>query len=102
MCIRDRLWEHDDEFRAKLDRLTCIGIDMETATLFIVGHYNSISRGALLLVSDVPTTPEGVKTEESDAKVTSEWVDLHLEIGIEAMTDIGDGGEQIRHFRYCN
>ena len=53
-------------------------------------------------MSDVPTTPEGVKTEESDAKVTSEWVDLHLEIGIEAMTDIGDGGEQIRHFRYCN
>ncbi len=95
-----RLWEHDDEFRAKLDRLTCIGIDMETATLFIVGHFNSIARGALLLVSDVPTTPEGVKTEESDAKVTSEWVDLHIEIGIEAMTDIGERGEQIRHFCY--
>ena len=95
-----RLWEHDYEFRRKLDRLTCIGIDMETATLFIVGHYNSVSRGALLLVSDVPTTPEGVKTEESDAKVTSKWVDIHLDIGIEAMTDIGDKGEQIRHFRY--
>ena len=95
-----RLWEHDYKFRDKLDRLTCIGIDMETATLFIVGHYNSLSRGALLLVSDVPTTPEGVKTEESDAKVTSKWVDVHLEIGIEAMTDIGDRGEQIRHFRY--
>lgn len=95
-----RLWEHDYEFRDKLDRLTCIGIDMETATLFIVGHYNSISRGALLLVSDVPTTPEGVKTEESDARVTSKWVDIHLEIGIEAMTDIGEQGEQIRHFRY--
>lgn len=95
-----RLWEHDNEFREKLDKLTCIGIDMETATLFIVGHYNSISRGALLLVSDVPTTPEGVKTEKSDAEVTSRWVDLHLEIGIEAMTDIGERGEQIRHFRY--
>ena len=95
-----RLWEHDDEFRCKLDKLTCIGIDMETATLFIVGHYNSISRGALLLVSDVPTTPEGVKTEESDAEVTSKWVDAHIEIGIEAMTEIGERGEQIRHFRY--
>lgn len=95
-----RLWEHDQDFRRKLEKLTCIGIDMETATLFIVGHYNSISRGALLLVSDVPTTPEGVKTEASDQEVTSNWVDMHLEIGIEAMTEIGERGEQIRHFRY--
>lgn len=95
-----RLWEHDSEFRERLNRLTCIGIDMETATLFIVGHYNSIARGALLLVSDVPTTPEGVKTEASDAEVTKKWVDLHLELGIEAMTNIGQRGEQIRHFRY--
>ena len=95
-----RLWEHDESFRAKLKLLTCIGIDMETATLFIVGHNNQISRGALLLVSDVPTTPDGVKTEQSDRQVTSEWVDRHLEIGIEAMTDIGTRGEQIRHFRY--
>jgi AMP nucleosidase len=95
-----RLWEHDTEFRKRLERLTCIGIDMETATLFIVGHHNSIARGALLLVSDVPTTPEGVKTEESDAEVTSKWVDLHLELGIEAMMTIGQGGEHIRHFRF--
>lgn len=95
-----RLWEHDNEFREKLERLTCIGIDMETATLFIVGHYNQISRGALLLVSDVPITPEGVKTGKSDEEVTSRWVDQHLDIGIEAMTNIGVRGEQIRHFRY--
>jgi AMP nucleosidase len=95
-----RLWEHDTAFREKLERLTCMGIDMETATLFIVGHYNAISRGALLLVSDVPTTPEGVKTEASDELVTSNWVDQHLEIGIEAMTEIRERGEQIRHFRY--
>ena len=95
-----RLWEHDVEFRKKLERMTCMGIDMETATLFIVGHYNEISRGALLLVSDVPTTPEGVKTSASDKYVTSNWVDKHLEIGIAAMTEIGERGEQIRHFRY--
>ena len=95
-----RLWEHDQHFRSHLERLTCIGIDMETATLFIVGHYNQIARGALLLVSDVPTTPDGVKTEESDQMVTSNWANLHLEIGIEAMTEIGEQGEQIRHFRY--
>jgi len=95
-----RLWEHDQNFRKKLQDMTCIGIDMETATLFIVGHYNDISRGALLLVSDVPTTPEGVKTSESDAKVTTMWSDLHLEIGIEAMQGIGVRGEHIRHFKY--
>lgn len=95
-----RLWEHDTQFRRKLESMTCIGIDMETATLFLVGHYNEISRGALLLVSDVPTTPDGVKTEASDQYVTSNWADKHLEIGIEAMTGIGERGEQIRHFRY--
>jgi AMP nucleosidase len=95
-----RLWEHDADFLERLRRLTCLGIDMETATVFIVGHHNDIARGALLLVSDVPTTPEGVKTEASDRTVTEKWVELHLEIGIEAMTDIGARGEQIKHFTY--
>ncbi len=95
-----RLWEHDNEFRQKMQRMTCIGIDMETATLFIVGHFNEISRGALLLVSDVPITPEGVKTQHSDDLVTKNWSHTHLEIGIEAMTGIGIRGEPIRHFRY--
>jgi AMP nucleosidase len=54
----------------------------------------------VLLVSDVPVTPDGVKTEESDKKVTQNWVQLHLQIGIEAMTDLGHKGEQIKHFRY--
>ncbi len=73
---------------------------METATVFIVGHANEISRGALLLVSDLPMIPEGVKTEKSDKKVTQKFADLHLKIGIEAMTEIGERGEQIRHFNY--
>ncbi len=93
-----RLWEHDDEFRKRLERMTCIGIEMETATLFIVGHYNEIARGALLLVSDVPITPDGVKTEESDKQVSENWAEIHLEIGIEAMAEIGKRGEPIKHF----
>ncbi|MCL1598235.1 MAG: AMP nucleosidase [Actinomycetia bacterium] len=95
-----RVWEHDDAFLARLKSMTVIAIDMETATIFTVGHYNQISRGALLLVSDVPLTPEGVKTEESDAEVTRDWVDSHLDIGIEAMTEIADQGEPIKHFRF--
>ncbi len=95
-----RLWEHDQVFLDKLRRMTCIAIDMETATILMVGHHNEIARGALLLVSDMPVTPEGVKTEESDAQVTERWADIHLQIGIEAMTELGEKGEQIKHFRY--
>jgi AMP nucleosidase len=73
---------------------------METATLFIVGHHNQIARGALLLVSDVPVTPEGVKTEESDQMVNESWAARHLEIGVQAMTEIGQRGEPIKHFQY--
>jgi AMP nucleosidase len=95
-----RLWEHDLQFVDRLKRVTCIAIDMETATIFIVGHHNEIARGALLLVSDIPMTPEGVKTEVSDLLVTEKWSRIHLQIGIEAMTEIGEKGEKIKHFRY--
>ena len=95
-----RVWEHDKRFLKRLKKTTAIGVDIETATVFSVGHFNEIARGALLLVSDVPLTPEGVKTETSDKEVTQKWVDLHLEIGIKAMTDIGKSGEEIKHFKY--
>lgn len=95
-----RVWEHDIQFLSRLRAMTCIGIDMETATLFIVGHYNEIARGALLLVSDVPITPDGVKTEALDARVTEQWSEIHLRIGIEAMMEIEEQGEKIKHFRY--
>ena len=95
-----RLWEHDQAFLNRLKAMTCIAIDMETATLFIVGHCNGIPRGALLLVSDVPITPDGVKTEESDRRVTQHWTDIHLQIGIDAMMEIGEKGEKVKHFTY--
>ena len=95
-----RVWEWDNKFRKKLIELSAIGIDMETATLFIVGHINKISRGAILLVSDMPLLPEGVKTLEMDKKVTAKYVDMHLEMGIQAMTDIEEKGEEIKHFGY--
>lgn len=93
-----RLWEHDLDFLERLRQLTAIAIDMETATIFIVGHHNQIARGALLLVSDVPTTPDGVKSQESDRRVTEDWADIHLDLGISAMTDIANEGEAIKHF----
>ncbi len=95
-----RVWEWDEKFKNYLKSISALAIDMETATFFIVGHVNEISRGALLLVSDMPLMPEGIKTEQSDKMVTDNYVDLHLQIGIEAMTDIEEKGEHIKHFRY--
>ncbi|GIR61280.1 MAG: hypothetical protein CM15mP66_07280 [Pseudomonadota bacterium] len=95
-----RVWEWDKEFRKRLTRLSTIGIDMETATLFIVGHANKISRGALLLVSDMPLMPDGIKTQKMDRRVNAKFVDMHLEMGIRAMTEIGEKGEEIKHFGY--
>lgn len=95
-----RVWEHDEKFKQRLQDLAVLAIDMETASIFVVGHANEIARGALLLVSDVPMTPEGVKTEKSDNLVTNNFVDLHLQIGLEAMAEIGKNGEKIKHFRY--
>jgi AMP nucleosidase len=95
-----RVWEHDRKFKDQLIDMTSIAIDMETATLFVVGHHNQIARGALLLVSDLPLTPDGVKTEESDANVTQDWAELHLEIGIDSLSEIDKKGETIKHFQY--
>ena len=95
-----RVWEWDKKFKKYLRKLGAIGIDMETATLFVAGYVNQIARGALLLVSDLPMMPDGIKTEESDKVVTQKYVDLHLQIGIESMSSIDSKGEQIKHFTY--
>jgi AMP nucleosidase len=95
-----RVWEHDQEFQTTLREMTVMAIDMETATLFVVGHKNQIARGALLLVSDLPLTAEGVKTEIRDAQVTQKWSAIHLQIGIDSLSEIGRKGETIKHFRY--
>ena len=95
-----RVWEHDEQFKEYLIRMRAIAIDMETATLFLVGHANEIPRGALLLVSDVPVIPEGVKTEEMDRAVTAQFSDLHLEIGIATMESLKQSGEKVKHLRY--
>ena len=95
-----RVWEHDEEFKAYLRETRCMGIDMETATLFTVGFVNHISCGALLLVSDQPMVPEGVKTSESDEKVTREYVKDHIQIGIDALMELKNQGLTVKHLRF--
>lgn len=95
-----RVWEHDEDFKKKLQRMRCMGIDMETATLFMTGFANEISTGALLLVSDQPMVPWGVKTSASDAKVTSGFVETHVRVGIESLREIIGGGRSVKHLRF--
>jgi len=95
-----RVWEHDDRFKKKLRKVRATAVDMETATIFITAFANKISAGALLLVSDQPMTPEGVKTSESDAKVTEEHVDQHIKIGIDALNEILNKGRSVKHLRF--
>ncbi len=95
-----RVWEWDKDFKEYLKKIRVIGIDMETATIFVVGHFNEIPRGALLLVSDTPMVPEGIKTAEIDREVNRKYVDLHLEIGIATMESLKDSEEKVKHLRY--
>src|SRR6478752_4460572 len=95
-----RVWEHDEVFKEYLKKIRAYAIDMETATIFTVGFYNKIPTGALLLVSDQPMIPEGVKTEESDRKVTNEFVERHIRIGVDSLKQLINGGLTVRHLRF--
>ena len=95
-----RVWEHDDAFKAYLRRTRAMAIDMETATIFSAGFANSIPCGALLLVSDQPMIPEGIKTELSDRSVTANFVESHIKIGIEALKLVRRNGRSVKHLRF--
>jgi len=95
-----RVWEHDDEFKNYLKKIRALAVDMETATLFTTAFYNKIQIGALLLVSDQPMTPEGVKTEASDIAITNNYVDTHLKVGIESLKQLINNGQTVKHLRF--
>lgn len=95
-----RVWEHDDQFKEYLRRIRVMAVDMETATLFSTGFYNGIPTGALLLVSDQPMIPEGIKTAASDKKVTQEYLEMHLKIGIDALKELINNGLTVKHLYY--
>ena len=95
-----RFWEFDERFKAQLYEERALGIDMETATLFVAGFASKVPIGALLLVSDLPLKRGGIKTKKSASTVFKTFTDLHLEIGIKAMSEISERGEHIRHYKW--
>lgn len=95
-----RVWEYDNRFKKHLKKTRAIAIDMETATLFTVGFANQIPTGALLLVTDQPMISTGVKTTASDEKVSSKFVEIHIEAGIKALLEIKNNGLSVKHLRF--
>jgi AMP nucleosidase len=95
-----RVWEHDEKFKKYLRKTRSMAIDMETATIFTVGFANEIPTGALLLVSDQPMIPEGVKTADSDKKVSTQFVEDHLAIGIESLKQLINKGLTVKHLKF--
>jgi len=95
-----RVWEHDDAFKEYLRKTRSMAIDMESATIFAAGFANGIPAGALLLVSDQPMVPEGVKTEVSDRVVTRDHAERHVLIGLEALRLIRRHGKSVKHLKF--
>lgn len=95
-----RVWEHDKEFKKYLESTRSMAIDMETATIFVAGFHNKIPTGALLLVSDQPMISTGVKTADSDKKVTESYVNNHLVIGIDSLNELKNNGLTVKHLRF--
>jgi AMP nucleosidase len=95
-----RVWEHDEAFKDYLQKVRAYAIDMETATIFTVGFFNKIPTGALLLVSDSPMVPEGVKTEASDMTVTAQFVERHLKVGVDSLKQLINNGQTVRHLKF--
>jgi len=95
-----RVWEHDEDFKNYLIKTRAMGVDMETATIFMVGFYNQIPTGALLLVSDQPMISEGIKTAKSDKFVTEKFVHEHISIGIDSLLKLEKGSLTVKHLRF--
>jgi AMP nucleosidase len=95
-----RVWEHDEKFKKYLRKTRSMAIDMETATIFTVGFANEIPTGALLLVTDQPMVPEGVKTAESDRKVNQQFVHDHVNIGVKSLKQLINMGLTVKHLKF--
>lgn len=95
-----RVWEHDSKFKKYLKKIRAMAVDMETATVFTAAFSNEMPAGALLLVSDIPMIPEGVKTDESDKKVSSQFVEQHLKIGIDSLKQLINNSQTVKHLKF--
>lgn len=85
-----RFWEFNEGFIAKLIETKAQAIEMECATLFAAAYRRQLPLGALLLISDLPLTREGIKTKQSANLVFDSYTRDHLMRGIKSIEVIKD------------
>jgi AMP nucleosidase len=83
-----RFWEFNSDFRAKLQVTRPQVVEMECATLFTASYYHRLPLGALLLISDLPLTPEGIKTKKSSESIFSLFMPEHVNLGIKIIQEM--------------
>ena len=80
-----RFWEFNEDFITRLKANRAQAIEMECATLFMAGYHHKLPVGALLLISDLPLNPDGVKTKKFSEQIFREFTADHVEKGIKIM-----------------
>jgi AMP nucleosidase len=80
-----RFWEFNEPFKEKLVQTKAQAIEMECATLFSASYRRKLPLGALLLISDLPLTHEGIKTKQSAKLIFESYMNDHLEKGIKIL-----------------
>lgn len=83
-----RFWEFDQDFRARLKATRPQSLEMECATLFMAGYSHKLPLGALLLISDLPLSQEGIKTKKSSEFVFQSYTQDHVEKGVKIMKSL--------------
>lgn len=80
-----RFWEFNESFKQKLKQTKAQAIEMECATLFSASYRRKLPLGALLLISDLPLTREGIKTKKSSKYIFDTYTTDHLDKGVKTM-----------------
>ena len=83
-----RFWEFNPKFKQRLMDTRPQAIEMECATLFMASYYNKLPVGALMLISDLPLEPDGVKTKRHAENVYVNYTAEHVEKGVSIMLSL--------------
>ncbi len=80
-----RFWEFNEEFKSLLKATKAQAIEMECATLFAASYKRKFTLGALLLISDLPLSHNGIKTKKSSDFVYERYMPDHIQKGIQIL-----------------
>lgn len=85
-----RFWEFNESFKHRLEVSRAQAIEMECATLFMSSYSYKLPLGALLLISDLPLDPQGIKTKKSSEKVYAAHTGEHVEKGVRMLFELDE------------